>query len=85
MVDQGAKNVSVSLSEVEYVLGTGKNWKGPITDFKLRIKKNSPDQVVSLCFPGKPKRDGDTILAFSQKHFTPQDKLIVFFYNIFGE
>ncbi len=84
MVAHGRKNVSVSVREVEYVLGTGKNWKGPIKDFKLRIKKSSPDEIVSLCFPGKPKREGNTILEFSQKNLTPQDKLIVFFYNIYG-
>ena len=42
--------------DVEYILGTGRNWKGPIGQFTLRIVKETPDTIVSLCFPGKPKK-----------------------------
>lgn len=77
-----ANQVWVWLKEVEYILGTGRNWKGPITDFKLRIEKESPDQFISLCFPGKPKRIGDTVFEFSQTNYVPQDKLIVYFYSV---
>lgn len=82
LADYGAKEVWVWLKEVEYILGTGRNWKGPIADFKLRIKKDSPDQFISLCFPGKPRRIGETVFEFSQKNFIPQDKLIIYFYNV---
>lgn len=82
LVNHGAKNVWVRLKEVEYVLGTGKNWKGAISDFKLRIVKESPDQLVSLCFPGKPKHVGRTVLEFSQNDFIPQDKLVIYFYTV---
>lgn len=73
---------SVGLHDVEYILGTGRNWKGPIKNFKLFIKKDSPDDIVSLCFPGKPKKTTPTTIEFSQSNFEPQDKLIVFFYHI---
>jgi hypothetical protein len=84
LVDHGAHNVSVSRQEVEYILGTGRNWKGPIADFTLRIRKESPDQLISLCFPGKPKHISDTVIEFSHKNFIPQDKLIIYFYGIYA-
>lgn len=82
LVNRGAKGVGVVLEEVEYILGTGRNWKGAISDFKLRIVKKSPDQLVSLCFPGKPKRVGQTMLEFSQNDFIPQDRLVIYFYTV---
>jgi hypothetical protein len=82
LVKKGASSVWVTLHDVEYVLGTGRNWKGPIADFKLQIEKDSPDQLVSLCFPGKPKKIGSSLLEFSQSNFVPQDKLVVYFYKV---
>jgi hypothetical protein len=79
--DSGAKNVMVMLEDVEYVLGTGKNWSGSIQDFTLRIKKENKDQLVSLCFPGKPVRVDPLTLEFKHKNFVPQDKLVVYFYS----
>lgn len=81
----GAKSVQVSLSDVEYVLGTGRNWAGPIQNFTLRIKKQKPDQLVSLCFPGIPKKIDPLTLEFNHKDFSPQDKLIVYFYSFRAE
>lgn len=78
----GANAVWVSLDEVEYILGTGRNWKGPIGAFKLRIIKDSPNQVVSLCFPGKPKWLDEKTFEFSQVNYVPQDKLVIYFYTI---
>lgn len=81
-VKAGASWVQVVLRDVEYVLGTGRNWKGPIADFRLRIEKDSPDQIVSLCFPGKPIRLTPVVMEFTQKNFVPQDHLVVHFYTI---
>lgn len=83
-IQKGYAWVSVTLDDVEYVLGTGRNWKGPIRDFKLKIIKESADQMVSLCFPGKPKKLSPTVLEFSQENFLPQDKLVLHFYTIVG-
>ncbi len=85
LVDHGAKNVWVTLKEVEYILGTGRNWKGPIANFTLILKKDSPEQFISLCFPGKPKRIGNSILEFTQENFIPQDKLVVYFYDVIAD
>jgi Domain of unknown function (DUF4424) len=41
-----------------------------------------PDDMVSLCFLGKPFKTSPTTIEFSQSNFIPQDKLIVFFYQI---
>lgn len=72
----------VVLEDVEYILGTGRNWRGPIKNFKLVVKKESPDDIVSLCFPGKPVKTSATTIEFSQSNFVPQDKLLVLFYCI---
>lgn len=85
LVNEGAAMVWVTLNDVEYILGTGRNWKGPIGDFKLRITKDSLDQFVSVCFPGKPKKLSATVLEFSQFDYVPQDKLIVHFYTVKAE
>jgi hypothetical protein len=79
---QGAKTVRVALEDVEYILGTGRNWKGPISNFTLDIMKQSPDQVVSLCFPGKSTRIDDLTLRFQHKNFVPPDRLLVYFYTL---
>lgn len=81
-VKRGMLPVWVNLHDVEYILGTGRNWKGPIRDFKLVIRKDSPDQLVSLCFPGRPKRVDPLTIEFSHSNFTPQDKLVVYFYTV---
>ncbi len=74
-------NPGLAIRDVEYILGTGRNWKGPIKNFKLIIKKKDPDEVVTLCFPGKPKRTSPTTLEFVQTNFVPQDRLILLFYD----
>ena len=79
---QGAKTVRVTLDDVEYVLGTGRNWKGPISDFTLDIVKATPDQIVSLCFPGKAIRVDDLTLRFQQTSFLPPERLLVYFYTV---
>jgi hypothetical protein len=79
---QGAKEIYVELYDVEYILGTARNWKGPISDFTLDVVKGSPDQIVSLCFPGKPTRINDTTLRFHHVNFVPQDRVIVNFYDV---
>ena len=82
LAEKTKKDVWVTIKEVEYVLGTGRNWKGPISQFTLRIVKKQPDTHVSVCFPGKPVKISNTILEFTQMDFTPQDKLIVYFYEV---
>lgn len=82
IVESGVSSVTVTLNDVEYILGTGRNWKGPIQDFKLRIEKSAPEQIISLCFPGKPKKLSPTVLEFAQTNYVPQDRLVVYFFTL---
>ena len=69
-------------ASVEYILSTARYWKGPIGEFKLRLVKDSPKEVVSVCFPGQLKEISPTVCEYTQKDFVPQDNLLVFFYTI---
>jgi len=66
---------------IEYVLGTGRNWKGPIGEFKLRIEKMA-DEIMAPCFPGKFKEVSPTVYEFCKKDFVPPDKLVLYFYRV---
>jgi hypothetical protein len=83
--DAGAEMVYVTLHDIEYILGTGRNWKGPIGKFTLRITKDSPDQFISLCFPGEPRKVNSKLFEFVQNDYVPQDRLVVYFYNVAPE
>lgn len=74
--------VLVERNDVEYILATGRNWKGPIGDFRLTVRKDFPDQLVSLCFPGKPRKLDETTLEFAHRNFVPPDKLVVSFFSV---
>ena len=81
-LSNGADGVTPSYRKVEYILGTGRNWKGPIGEFTLRLVKENTGQFVSVCFPGQPRRISPTVYEFSQKDFVPQDLLVVYFYDV---
>jgi hypothetical protein len=86
VVDDAARGAFwLTLRDVEYVLGTGRNWKGPIQRFVLRIEKKTPQQVVSLCFPSKPRRVDERTVEYEAKNFVPQDSLVVYFYDLAWE
>ncbi|MYM22992.1 DUF4424 domain-containing protein [Duganella sp. FT135W] len=78
LLRQGAREVYVELHDIEYLIGKS----APIADFTLDIVKLHPDQIVSLCFPGKPVRINDNTLRFSLHHSTPPSRVIVNFYSI---
>jgi hypothetical protein len=59
---------------VDYVLTTGKNWKGPIGKFKLTIDKGTPDNVISLCFDGI-RKSGSTRFVAERTDFEPDQDL----------
>ncbi|MGO9567943.1 MAG: DUF4424 family protein [Desulfomonilaceae bacterium] len=82
LVNEGAVEVHLNADNVAYILATGRNWKGPIGTFTLRIEKGAPDEEISLCFPGKPKKISPTIYEFYKRDFVPPDELVVFFYSV---
>lgn len=81
-ISKGLQSVMVYYDNVKYILGTGRNWKGPIGEFKLRLIKDKPTHFVSVCFPGKPEKISPTVYEFTQKDFVPQDTLAVYFYRV---
>lgn len=81
-VKEGAESGYINLNDVEYILGTGRNWKGSIGEFTLDIVKEKPQDVVSLCFPGKAERIGDRTLRFKMHDYVPQDRLLLNFYSV---
>lgn len=85
LTTSGISEWHIALSEVEYILGTGRTWSGPIEDFRLRVIKDSPEQVISLCFPGKPKRIDPKTFEFVKNRYTPQDRLLIRFYNVYPD
>lgn len=63
---------------VHYVLKTGANWKGPIGQFRLTVKKQNANDKVSFCGTGVKKLDAKTFVM-EKKQFTPTDNLYVMF------
>jgi hypothetical protein len=47
--DQEANVAKLRERRISYILKTGKNWAGPIRDFRLVIDKGAPDRLISLC------------------------------------
>ncbi|MGE4371628.1 MAG: DUF4424 domain-containing protein [Xanthobacter sp.] len=64
----------VPVREVDYVLTTGANWKGPIGAFHLTIDKSAPDAILSLCMDGLT-RTGPTTFELTRENFTPKDDI----------
>jgi hypothetical protein len=61
---------------VDYVLTTGRNWKGPIGDFRLTIDKGKPENIVSFCANGVHKT-GPTTFTVHMTNFEPEKDLHV--------
>jgi hypothetical protein len=67
--------------QVKYILTTGANWAGPIKDFTLILKKESKDEIVSLCFDGKLKKQDDLTITSHENNFVPRkDIAAIYFY-----
>lgn len=81
-VGKGVGWVRIQDNQVEYILGTGRNWKGPIGTFRLRIHRNFPNQFISVCFPYKLQQISSTTYEFVQRDFVPPDTLVVHYYTV---
>lgn len=81
LIAKGAKGLMVMLHDVEYILGTGRNWKGPIRDFTPRVEK-APEEIGALCFDSAPTRKTSTLSEYHARDFTPPDRLAVRFYTV---
>ena len=63
------------VSEIEYVLTTANNWRGPIGRFTLVLDKGAPDNILSLCFDGALKKTGPTSFEGTLADFRPKRDL----------
>ncbi|PWC88893.1 hypothetical protein TSH100_06730 [Azospirillum sp. TSH100] len=57
-------------AEIEYILTTARNWRGPIGRFHLTIDKGAPENIVSLCWNGLIKT-GPTTFESTITDFVP--------------
>lgn len=62
---------------VSYILTTANTWNGPIRDFTLRIRKSKPNEVISLCFPGKFTKVNSLTFESHLKDFSPSENLLI--------
>lgn len=69
----------VSWSFLQYVLMTGNNWQGAIKDFELTIKKQHPEDLMSVCFDGDLKKIDPVTFKFHQANFKPKQNLDILF------
>ncbi|MBP6012619.1 MAG: DUF4424 domain-containing protein [Alphaproteobacteria bacterium] len=65
---------------VDYVLTTGKNWKGAIGRFRLTVDKGQPDNVISFCMDGV-RKSGPTTFVVERTNFEPDRDLSVMIFE----
>jgi hypothetical protein len=63
--------VLFSPMELEYILTTARNWRGPIGQFHLVIDKGNAENIASLCWDGL-RKTGPTSFESSITNFVPQ-------------
>ena len=59
---------------VDYVLTTGRNWKGPIGQFRLTVDKGRADNIISFCMDGV-RKTGPTTFVVEKRDFEPEQDL----------
>lgn len=66
-------------AEIEYILTTARNWRGPIGRFHLTLDKGAPENILSLCWNGLTKT-GPTTFESTIAGFVPEHdiRLLVF-------
>lgn len=57
-------------AEIEYILTTARNWRGPIGHFRLTLDKGAPENILSLCWDGLTKT-GPTTFEATDADFVP--------------
>jgi hypothetical protein len=61
---------------MNYILTTGANWAGPITDFTLTVDKGRPANLISFCGTGV-KKISPTRFQVHYSNFTPTANLAI--------
>jgi hypothetical protein len=66
----GKDGATFSAAEVEYIVTTARNWRGPIGSFRLTLDKGAPENVLSMCWDGL-RKTGPTTFEATAKDFVP--------------
>jgi hypothetical protein len=61
---------------IDYILSSGRNWKGPIGQFRLVVDKGRADNLVSFCMTGV-KKISPTQFEVRKSNFEPSGDLRV--------
>ncbi len=77
------KNLANTAKNIDYILTTGNNWKGPIGSFQLTIardsigKKGLRKHIIGFCLPGKglKVRKTNTLIEVKGTDFVPTQDL----------
>lgn len=75
---QSGDGASLFEQNISYILGTGRNWAGPIGTFHLTVDKGAVENLVSFCGRGVTKT-GPTRFELTYKDFVPERDLDVLF------
>ncbi|MEQ1497542.1 MAG: DUF4424 family protein [Novosphingobium sp.] len=72
----GRPDAPMAYSEtwIGYVLSSGRNWRGPIKDFRLVVDKGKPENLVSFCMSGV-KKISPTQFEVRRRNFEPKGDL----------
>lgn len=70
------QNIMGYTREIDYILKTANNWKGPIGQFSLTVDKVSPKNIVSICEHGF-KKISPTQFKLTRTNFEPQTDIKV--------
>jgi hypothetical protein len=62
---------------VQYILKTADNWRGPIGRFTLTVDKGEADRILSLCFDGALKKTAPTTFTAEFTDYVPNADLSV--------
>ncbi len=65
--------------EIEYILTTARNWRGPIGRFHLTLDKGAPGNILSLCWNGL-KKTGPTTFESVITDFVPERDIRLLFF-----
>lgn len=65
--------------EIDYILTTGNNWKGPIKSFRLEIKPPSKECIILTNIDGKLIKSKKGIYVFETTNYRPSQDLKILF------
>lgn len=73
---------NVIAERIQYFFVSETKLNKAIKELKLHLNKGETNRMISLCFPGKPKKVSPTEYLFTQPNYIPQDVLTVYFVEV---